>query len=489
MKEANKTQRALSLALEALECALSDDKPYIDKCKEAIKALEEALVADLSAPKQEQDGNVCARCGGIVFDPVAKQDQGSTTCDKPVAYPDKCPITRRDFFMLIEHPTLGLVPTYGGPFDSYTIPHMEGTADQPWHERELICHRFDHDEGYWMDDVMGVETIPMRVISEGALNELLDQKEDTTQPKQEQGEPVDEQAAFENWLYRVCPSGDVESVQRQWEASTDFEEVLAKQKQGSTTCDNPVAWGMEGKDGLIFDVICPAEHEREEGGYTTPLYASPPAAQGLVVPLGEEEINQAYEDSFKKGIPLEEGMEAKRKAKKELSNNPIENHIHVSDKSEPVAVMELYESGWDLVEDIDKDWLETLSFGTKLYTRPQPKQEQDSTCNHTLRAQGKSYPRTCKKCGFGPCIGKPKQEHGEPVAWIGDDGNLYHDYEKPHEEYGPEPTPLYTTPQQRKPLTDERLDDIYYCVEGGSNSLETWREQARAIEAAHGIKE
>ncbi len=96
---------------------------------------------------------------------------------KPMAYPEKCPITRRDFFMLIEHPTLGLVPTYGGPYNSYTIPHMEGTAEQLWHERELVCHRFDHDEGYWMDDVMGVETIPLRVISEGALNELLELKD------------------------------------------------------------------------------------------------------------------------------------------------------------------------------------------------------------------------------------------------------------------------------------------------------------------------
>ena len=51
--------------------------------------------------------------------------------------------------------------------------------------------------------------------------------------------------------------------------------------------------------------------------------------------------------------------------------NPIENHIQVSDKSEPVAVMELYESGWDLVEGIDTDWLETLPLGTKLYTTPQ----------------------------------------------------------------------------------------------------------------------
>jgi len=32
-------------------------------------------------------------------------------------------------------------------------------------------------------------------------------------------------------------------------------------------------------------------------------------------------------------------------------------------------------------------------------------------------------------------------------------------------------------------LTDEQLDDIYYCVEGGKNALETWREQARAVEA------
>jgi hypothetical protein len=29
---------------------------------------------------------------------------------------------------------------------------------------------------------------------------------------------------------------------------------------------------------------------------------------------------------------------------------------------------------------------------------------QDSTCNNALREQGKAYPRTCKKCKFGPCI-------------------------------------------------------------------------------------
>jgi len=42
------SKEAMKLALEALECALSDDKPYIDKSEKAIKALEEALA------KQEQ---------------------------------------------------------------------------------------------------------------------------------------------------------------------------------------------------------------------------------------------------------------------------------------------------------------------------------------------------------------------------------------------------------------------------------------------------
>ena len=46
------------------------------------------------------------------------------------------------------------------------------------------------------------------------------------------------------------------------------------------TKDEPVAWGME-KDGVILDVICPAEHTREEGGYTTPLYTHPKQWVGL----------------------------------------------------------------------------------------------------------------------------------------------------------------------------------------------------------------
>jgi hypothetical protein len=77
-----------------------------------------------------------------------------------------------------------------------------------------------------------------------------------------------------------------------------------KQEQGSTTCDKPVAWGMKGKDGFIFDVICPAEHEREEGGYTTPLYTTPPSMkcegpqQRTWVALTDEDIERGCNSSW-----------------------------------------------------------------------------------------------------------------------------------------------------------------------------------------------
>lgn len=43
-----------------------------------------------------------------------------------------------------EHPELGYVPTYGGPYDSYTIPTRDGDG-------EFSCERYDHDVGGWVD--------------------------------------------------------------------------------------------------------------------------------------------------------------------------------------------------------------------------------------------------------------------------------------------------------------------------------------------------
>lgn len=60
-------------------------------------------------------------------------------------YPEKCPITGLKFFMMVHHPDKQeWVPTYGGPYDSYTIPEKDEEGD---YYRE----RFDHDEGVWID--------------------------------------------------------------------------------------------------------------------------------------------------------------------------------------------------------------------------------------------------------------------------------------------------------------------------------------------------
>ena len=44
---------------------------------------------------------------------------------------------------------------------------------------------------------------------------------------------------------------------------------------------------------------------------------------------------------------------------------------------------------------------------------------------------------------------------------------------------------IYTTPPQRKPLTDEEIEDLYF----DKFSMSELKAFARAIEAAHGIKE
>ena len=50
--------------------------------------------------------------------------------------------------------------------------------------------------------------------------------------------------------------------------------------------------------------------------------------------------------------------------------------------------------------------------------------------------------------------------------------------------------PLYATPPQRKPLTDEEIDRLFFFArnEGGFTTKETFTAFARGIEAAHGIK-
>ena len=93
---------------------------------------------------------------------------------------------------------------------------------------------------------------------------------------------------------------------------------------------------------------------------------------------------------------------------------------------------------------------------------------------------------------------QPKEPEQEPVAWmfqhdetgrmnyVSNDG--IHD---PTMFLGMNPRyalvcPLYTTPPQRKPLTDEQIKDIRVAC---GSPLAIHIEFARAIESAHGIKE
>lgn len=80
---------------------------------------------------------------------------------EPVAWcPDVCPITGLPFFMWIEHHETGqMVPTYGGPYDSYTIPVRDKDGS---YYRE----RYDHDRGGWLTDE--VEDVGVQIVSDQA---------------------------------------------------------------------------------------------------------------------------------------------------------------------------------------------------------------------------------------------------------------------------------------------------------------------------------
>jgi len=74
--------------------------------------------------------------------------------------------------------------------------------------------------------------------------------------------------------FRLLKNGErLYSEDKVWSTIITIQESLEAK-------DEPVAWGME-TDGLIYDVICPAEHEREEGEYTIPLYTHPKEWVGL----------------------------------------------------------------------------------------------------------------------------------------------------------------------------------------------------------------
>ncbi len=168
-------------------------------------------------------------------------------------YPAKCPVTGLPYFMHLEHPELGVIPTFGGPFDSYSIPYPEGSPDDPWHQRQLVSHRYCHDKGYWVDD----EFIPLRIIHEDVLSDLQDDAAPVAQTEQQ-----------------------------------------------------PVAWArqcdMTDPEGVMFVSL----YEYRKTGYSVPLYAAPVAQTDLAARVAELEtqLSQQHEAHRKTWRQLEQAQ-------------------------------------------------------------------------------------------------------------------------------------------------------------------------------------
>ena len=80
----------------------------------------------------------------------------------------------------------------------------------------------------------------------------------------------------------------------------------------------------------------------------------------------------------------------------------------------------------------------------------------------------------------------PQRTEQEPVAWMDIENGTFSGLRYWSEPDNRHEVALYTTTPQRKPLTDEQIDDLSRTMVKGSKSV-NWL--CRAIEAAHDIKE
>ncbi|EJJ1398218.1 ead/Ea22-like family protein [Salmonella enterica] len=122
----------IAAANPATMLALLDENIQLQRGKDAIEAVALALRDDMRQAREQLEE---AEKRIVELSRAASVNSQWK--------PDVCPVTGRQFFMWIEHETLGYVPTYGGPFDSYTIPTRDSSG-------EFSCERYDHDLGGWV---------------------------------------------------------------------------------------------------------------------------------------------------------------------------------------------------------------------------------------------------------------------------------------------------------------------------------------------------
>ncbi len=132
----------------------------------------------------------------------------------------------------------------------------------------------DYFEAVRKDTVFGSHTRPL--YTSGQLAEAYEAG------KREASEDL-EQAAFEKWLYDKCPSGDVESVQRQWLKSYEYAEFAGK--RDATPEWQPIETAPRGvleillrsPNGKIANGYWGQECNRGKGAWVWPYVKSEPS--------------------------------------------------------------------------------------------------------------------------------------------------------------------------------------------------------------------
>lgn len=134
--------------------------------------------------------------------------------------PDTCPITGLPFFMAIPWDVgEGVVATYGGPYDSYTIPEL-CDPQRPESPGEMSRRRYDHDAGCWKD----WEILDERLVSEQEhLMPLWEQENELKElraklAKYDDATPIDEVWCRENG-FETAPNPDY--LRRELHRDTD----------------------------------------------------------------------------------------------------------------------------------------------------------------------------------------------------------------------------------------------------------------------------
>jgi hypothetical protein len=141
----------------------------------------------------------------------------------------------------------------------------------------------------------------------------------------------------------------------------------------------------------------------------------------------------------------------------------------MTDKEALLEALEALHYCEALNRDVDERKMQAITVIRKLWTEHAMRETQ------RLGQEIEQEPKIgCVNHDCDQCKAQPEQE---PDYWFG--YGLQAHTEKPFEGA----TPIYTHPPQRKPLTDEAIAQI------AAQGHQRWLEFARAIEAAHDIKE